>query len=319
MAVKKSKQKPKEKIVENKTCIICGETKSSSSTNNKFYANRNKLINDNFSICKECIENIGLENRIEDIHLLLRLMDIPFLPEKWDDCTSKDNTLIAYMGNKGVNLPKVKYKDKVLNEMHYIDSPNFNQVENILEFLILSSEEKMKNIERWGEAFTDSECYKMNKSVENNIEVTGRDDYQSIKSFERLARAEVQLDRAYANSNFKPTDIKSAEDVLNTVMKQAGLAFEQLTKTNSDSTLGTDIRDVIENYEPMPEALEPFDDVDRIGKYISRFLTKPLLRSIGRDNSDIKDEYEDIRSEIKDKKDQWLNKDKGDSDENTDS
>jgi hypothetical protein len=307
-------KKPKQE----KICIICGETKSSSPTNNKFYNNRNKFINEKFGICKECVEKIGLTNNLEDIHLLLRLMDLPFVPEKWDDCTAQENTLITYMGNKGINLPKVKYNNMTLNEMHYIDSPNFNQVNNVLEYLMVSSEEKMKNIERWGEAFNDAECYKMNKSVENNIKVTGRDDYQSIKSFERLARAEIQVDRAYANQVFKPTDIKSAEDSLNSIMKQAGLAFEQLTKTNSDSTLGTDIRDVIENYEPVPEAIAPFDDVDSIGKYITRFLMKPLLRSVGKDNSEIKDDYEEIKSEIKDRKNKWLNKNKDETDENED-
>lgn len=305
-------RKPKE----TKTCILCGEVKSSSSTNNKFYTHRNKFINEKFSVCKECVEKIGLSDDIEDIHLLLRLMDIPFIPEKWDDCTVQENTLVAYMGNKGVNLPKVKYQDKVLMDMHYVDSPNFSQVNNVLEYLMASSEEKMKNIEKWGESFNEAECYKMNKSVENNIKITGRDDYQSIKSFERLARAEVQVDRAYANQALKPNDIKNAEDNLNNVMKQAGLAFEQITKTNSDSTLGTDIRDVIENYEPVPEALPPFDDVDKIGKYIMRFLTKPLLRSIGKDSSDTKDDYAEIRDEIKDKKNKWLNQDKSDSDEN---
>lgn len=308
-------RKPKE----TKTCILCGEVKSSSATNNKFYTHRNKFINEKLSVCKECVEKIGLSDDMEDIHLLLRLMDIPFIPEKWDDCIAQENTLVAYMGNKGVNLPKVKYQDKVLMDMHYVDSPNFSQVNNVLEYLMTSSEEKMKNIEKWGESFNEAECYKMNKSVENNIKITGRDDYQSIKSFERLARAEVQVDRAYANQSLKPNDIKNAEDNLNNVMKQAGLAFEQITKTNTDSTLGTDIRDVIENYEPVPEALPPFDDVDKIGKYIMKFLTKPLLRSVGKDNSDTKDDYEEIRAEIKDKKNKWLNQDKSDFYENEDS
>ena len=305
-------RKPKE----TKTCILCGQVKSSSTTNNKFYTHRNKFINEKFGICKECVEKIGLTDDIEDVHLLLRLMDIPFIPDKWDDCIAQDNTLIAYMGNRGVNIPKVKYDDKVLMDMHYIDSPNFSQVNNVLEYLMASSDEKMKNIEKWGESFNDAECYKMNKSVENNIKITGRDDYQSIKSFERLARAEVQVDRAYATSGLKPNDIKSSEDNLNNVMKQAGLAFEQISKTNTDSTLGTDIRDVIENYEPVPEALPPFDDVDKIGKYIMKFLTKPLLRSVGKDTSETKDDYEKIRVEIKDKKNKWLNQDKSDTDEN---
>lgn len=308
-------RKPKEA----KTCILCGEVKSSSSTNNKFYTHRNKFINEQFGICKECVEKIGLTDNIDDVHLLLRLMDIPFIPDKWDDCTAQDNTLVAYMGNKGVNLPKVKYQDKVLMDMHYVDSPNFSQVNNILEYLMSSSEEKMKNIEKWGESFSEAECYKMNKSVENNIKVTGRDDYQSIKSFERVARAEIQVDRAYANTSFKPNDIKNAEDNLNNIMKQAGLAFEQITKTNTDSTLGTDIRDVIENYEPVPEALEPFDDVDKIGKYITKFLTKPLLRALGKDSSQTKDDYEEIREEIIEKKNKWLEQFKSDSNENEDS
>lgn len=288
-----------------KTCICCGEQKSCKSTNNKFYSHRNKFINDKFSICKECVEKIGLEDNMDDIHLLLRTMDLPFIPEKWEDCTSQENTLTAYMGNKGINLPKVKYENKVIMDMHYVDSPNFSEIQDVKSFLIQSSDEKMKNIERWGDGFNDNECYKMNKSVENNIKITGRDDYQSIKAFERVARAEIQVDRAYSDNTLKPNDRKNAEETLNTVMKQAGLLFEQMSKNNTDSTLGTDIRDIIENFEPVPEPTPPFDDVDNVGSYITKFLTNPLLRAIGKYNGKVVDEYEEIRKELKSRANKW--------------
>lgn len=93
------------------------------------------------------------------------------------------------MGNKGVNLPKVKYQDKVLIDMHYVDSPNFSQVNNVLEYLMASSRWKNEKTLKNGENLNDAECYKMNKSVENNIKIAICDDYQSIKKLGKSCKS----------------------------------------------------------------------------------------------------------------------------------
>lgn len=284
-----------------KTCIYCGEEKSSKPNNNKFYSHRNKFINDSFSVCKECVEKIGTEDNIDDIYLLMRLMNLPFIPEKWEDCTISDNTLLTYMSGKGINIPNVKYNDKVIMDMVYSDSPICNEVKDIQKYLVSSDEERLENVTKWGEHYTDAEYRKLNMSVENNIKVTGRDDYQSLRGFERVARAEIERDRAYANQSFKPNDKKAAEDNVTNMMKQAGLSYEQSANRSGEFDIGTDIRDIIENYRPVPEPINEFKDVDFISKYINRFFTIPMMRALGKDNSATRDDYEDIRKEILDR------------------
>lgn len=285
-----------------KLCIICGEKKSCKASGNKFYSHRNKFINDKFSICKECVETIGRVDDIEDIHLLMRLMDIPFIPEIYDGCTSTDNTLVTYVGNKGINIPKKKYNDKVLIEMKYADSPTCNQVTDVQAYVLATNGEKIENISKWGEGYTDNEYLKLNMSVENNIKVTSRDDYQSLRAFERVARAEIERDRAYSNQSLKPSDKKAAEDNVTNMMKQAGLSYDQVSRSASDTTLSEDIKSIIENYDPVPQAQGVFADPDKIGKYIDKFMTIPLLRSLGKNNSRTKDDFEEIKAEIKSRK-----------------
>ena len=93
MATKKTTTSKK---VETKKCLICGEDKSCSSSNNKFYKHWNKYYSDDVGFCKQCVEEVGLTNDIKEIHRLLRMMDMPLLHDKWNDCTSEENTLTSY-------------------------------------------------------------------------------------------------------------------------------------------------------------------------------------------------------------------------------
>ena len=298
MATSKKTSQPQkvEKVIETKTCITCGCEKHVG----KFYKKYNKYICDKFGVCKECIEKIGKSEDMTEVHRILRTLDIVFLPDRWEKCSSYENTLVTYIGNgRGINNPNAKIDGVNIVDMRYEDSPTYSPITDVDKYLISSDSERLENVAKWGEHYSQAEYLTLNKSVENNIKVTGRDDYQSIKNFERVARAEVERDRAYANSNLKPSDKKSAEDNVTNMMKQAGLSYEQTNRNTTDSTLGTDIRDIIEAYNPLPIATDEFKDVDNIGKYIFRFLTKPMMRAMGKDMSKTKDDYEEIRREIK--------------------
>lgn len=301
-----AKQNSTSPKVEEKTCLICGERKTSDGSNNKFYKHWNKYINDDFGFCKQCVENIGLKNDIKEVHRLLRLMDMPFIPEKWDECLSFDNTLVGYISNgKGLNNPRAKLNDKKIYDMRYEDSPTFNCVEDVEKFMASSDVEKIENINKWGEHYSQAEYMKLNASVDNNIKVTGRDDYQSLRGFERVARAEIERDRAYANESLKPNDKKSAEDNVTNMMKQAGLSYEQVSRASSDTTLPEDIKTILENYDPVPTAQGMFADADRIGKYINKFLLIPLKRAMGKDSSKTKDDFDEIKEDIKNRKNKF--------------
>lgn len=291
------------KTAETKRCIVCGHEKPSSGSNNKFYKHWNKYISDDLGFCKQCVEDIGKLNDIKEVHRLLRLMDMPFLPEKWEECTKSDNTLVAYIGSgKGLNNPRATIEGIKISDMRYEDSPMCKQVEDIDKFLISNDTEKLENINKWGEHYSQAEYMKLSASVENNIKVTGRDDYQSLRGFERVARAEIERDRAYANKDFKPNDKKAAEDNVTNMMKQAGLSYDQVSRSASDSVLPEDIKVILENYDPVPVAQGLFADPDGIGSYINRFLTTPLKRAMGKDSSKTKDDFEEIKSDIKSRK-----------------
>lgn len=295
------------KALETKHCLICGQEKPCNGSNNKFYKHWNDYIKDDYGFCKQCVEEIGLKNDIKEVHRLLRLMDMPFIPIKWQDCTTTDNTLVSYIGSgKGLNNPRATIEGVKIADMRYEDSPTYSVVKDVDKFLLGSDAEKLENINKWGEHYSQAEYMKMNASVDNNIKITGRDDYQSIKNFERVARAEVERDRAYANSGLKPSDKKSAEDNVTNMMKQAGLSYEQTTR-NSDSTLGTDIRDIIENFEPVDQPLDEYKDVDGMGTYFYKFVLKPMMRVMGKDASQTIDDYYEIKEDILRKKSQFAN------------
>ena len=294
MAAKKQSPQLKDKF-----CICCGEEKDVS----KFYKHTNKYLCDKVGVCKSCIEEIGKLNNMKEVHRVLRIMDIVFLPDRWENCTSSDNTLVTYIGNaKGINNPRASVDGVLISDMRYEDSPTCQQVEDVNKFLISSDEEAIENITRWGEHYTQAEYMKMNASVDNNIKVTGRDDYQSLKGFERVARAEIERDRAYANQALKPSDKKAAEDNVTNMMKQAGLSYDQVSRSSGDSTLPEDIKIIIENYDPVPVAQGLFADVDGIGKYIEKFLLIPLKRAMGKDSSKTKDDFKEIKDDIKKRK-----------------
>ncbi len=301
MAIKKtttkSTKKTEEKVVETKVCICCGETKPDNEGNSKFYKHKNRLLHDNFGICKQCIEEIGLKEDMKEVHRLLRLMDLPFIPSKWEACSSSANTLTTYIGSgKGLSNPKTIVDGKRITEMRYEDSADCNQVEDVVSYVMASDSERLENATRWGEHYTPMEHHKMNNSVENNVQVTGRDDYHSLKNFERVARAEVERDRAYADNKLKPSDKKTAEDNVSNMMKQAGLSSESSGK--SDTNIMDDIKYVVENFEPIPVPSQEYQDVDYFGQYIDRFFLKSAMRAMGKDNSPIKDDYEEIKKQI---------------------
>lgn len=299
---KAKKDSTSEKVLNNKLCICCGEEKDAS----KFYRHVNKYMCDKVGVCKACVEKVGYTNDMREVHRMLRTMDIVFLPDRWEACTSSDNTLTMYIGNgKGINNPKAKVEGVFISEMRYEDSPTCEQIEDVNKFLISSDVEKLENINKWGEHYSQAEYMKLNASVENNIKVTGRDDYQSMKNFERVARAEIERDRAYANDSLKPNDKKSAEDNVTNMMKQAGLSYEQNSIRTGDFDIGVDIRDIIENYDPVPTAQGEFKDADFISKYLNRFFTIPMMRALGKDNSQTRDDYDDIRKEILDRQEKY--------------
>lgn len=294
MAVKKKTSQSQSEDI--KTCIIC----DSEMKEKEFYKCRSNVISTSFSICKNCACREANQN-IESMHNILRLLDIPFIPEIYKECEGNDNMFSRYM--LLINNPRKKYDDgRTYAELRYCDSPTLEEVKDVDEYLLSSNDEMFENISKWGEHYSQAEYITLNKSVENNIKVTGRDDYQSIKNFERVARAEVERDRAYANASLKPSDKKSAEDNVTNMMKQAGLSYEQTSRSSTDSTLGTDIRDIIEDYNPIPIPSDEFKDVDFIGKYIYRFFTRPMMRAMGKDMTKTRDDYEEIRKEIKEKK-----------------
>lgn len=280
----KEKTEPKEEKI--LTCLICNEEGKQS----KFYKSRSVMIADNFSLCKKCVKKIIAEdkknNNIDNMLWMFRIMDFPFFQELWEECMYENDSLELYM--KKCSAPNGK-----LYHMKYKDGLDINVIG-------ASFSDRETNLGRWGSGFNDSECQKMNRIVDDYIKLTGKEDFKSIKDFERVARLEVTVDRVYASPNSKPNEIKQAEETLTSIMKEAGLTSDKMSSTNKASSLGEWI-DIFEIYDPISEPAEEFKDVDKMGYYIERFFYKNLMRASGKDNSKVSDEFEEITKELKEK------------------
>ena len=274
-----------------KTCICCGEVKSCKSTNNKFYSHRNKLINDKFSICKECVEKIGLEDNMADIHLLLRTMDLPFIPEKWEDCTSQENTLTAYMGNKGINLPKVKYDNKVIMDMNYVDSPNFSEIQDVEKYITNTNEVIREYKRRWGKNWAIDDYEDMELDLVDMIKQYGdnNNDYATKNTYINIILTKKLMLKAYEENDLGKGKDLSAR--LSQLMKEANLQVIDQKNKDDEFRLGVEI-DYAED-EPIIE--NPFfKDLDRFEFYWKTFIVKHFARFIGLDKSKVINDLEEM-------------------------
>ena len=279
-----------------KRCTACGEDKRPAID---FYLSRSKLYKFNdgrMPICKECLSSLFKElnakysDEVKALYHLCMLFDIYFdrdLVEKSsanNNFSDEDNLLKSYMKNVN-SLNQYKFKDSMSSDCIILDDSlleNKDKYEELETDTELSISITPKIRRRWGKGYSDEEYedleyfyeeYKRNLDYEN--------DFMKLELIKEMCTIKLIRDRAKRDRDYKTA--REYSDLLSKKMADADLKPSQRRQYGemAGETLGMDIREVIENYEPVNEVLPQFRDIDKLGMLIERTFLKPFARVYG--------------------------------------
>jgi hypothetical protein len=287
-----------------KKCLMCGELKKGKVD---FYISRSRLYKCNderMPICKTCLSKLYNElnskynNEIKSLYHLCMMFDIYFdldLAEKSSfqgDYETKDNLLRCYMKNVN-SLNQYKFKDSLSSDCVILDdrlleiknNEKENKTDDDLEYKI---EITPKVRRRWGKGYTDEEYEDLEyfyREYKDNIDY--ENDYMKLEIIKEMCTIKLIRDSAKRSGDFKTA--RDYSDLLSKKMTDADLKPSQRRQYGevAGETLGMDIREIIENYEPVNEPLEEFKDVDKLGMMIQKCFLKPFQKVFGLSSEEV--------------------------------
>ena len=286
MATKSTTKKVK--VEDLKTCLICDSEMKS----DKFYKHRNKLISDKYSICKNCAIREANKS-VEDMHNILRILDISFIPELYKECEGKENPFGHYlllMGN-----PKKRFDNgKLYSELTYSDSPTCQQVTDIDNYIFANNEKLGELYSLFGTTWSKEELLAMNKELDDMLVQYGgsRDNLSTLDLYSEIIQTKWLSKRAY-NSN----DIANGEKLSKLrqkLLKDNGLTLQDMKDKNNNEALGQKI-DLAEDRPIVPN--KKYYDIDGIW-YMFQKLIKHMERFRSIDKSSVDEDYEEMQEYV---------------------
>lgn len=285
MATKnKTTQSQTEKTTDNKICLIC----SSELKDKDFYKNRSVIIDNRFSICKNCAcreANVG----IKETHAVLRLLDIPFLPEVYKECEGNDNVFSRYM--LLINNPRKKHEDgRTLSELHYDDSPTLNEIIDVNEYIYKSDEQLYELKMLFGNNWNKNELIMMDKELNEMIVQYGgkREDMATMDLYCELIRLKWLARKQMDNGEIKTGKELVAER--NKMLKENGMTVQAMREKSSNESFGVEI-DYSEEEPIIPQ--KKYSDIDGVWFMFKKLITH-MERFRGLNKSDVDDDYKDL-------------------------
>lgn len=276
-----------------KMCTKCGNEKA---TNRDFYISRSRVYKFNdgrMPVCKECFSElfkelkIRHEDEVKALYHLCMMFDVYFNKELVDKASThenyseEDNLLKSYMKNVN-SLNQYKFKDSFSSDCIVLDD-SLLEVEKEIEVEI----EKEINVtpkirRRWGKGYSDEEYedleyfyeeYKDNLDYEN--------DFMKLELIKEMCTIKLIRDRAKKDRDYKTA--REYSDLLSKKMADADLKPSQRRQYGevAGETLGMDIKEIIENHEPVNEVLPQFKDIDKLGMLMQRTFLKPFAKVYG--------------------------------------
>lgn len=153
-------------------------------------------------------------------------------------------------------------------------------------------------IERWGKLDNDYEYIEREQDYNNLVRIKEpltlleqKRYVENVRLYQRL-RSEIE--------GGKPTDIKALKTTYAQDLKELGLDIEN--EKSKEKSVGQRIEEYERN-APIPDIGKEFDDVDRIGFYINKFLFLPIKKMFNQaSDKDLEDLYktDDPELEVKD-------------------
>lgn len=264
------------------TCIKCGKTRASSS----FYSNRNDMIHPNFSVCKDCVkEHYDTVKNIEALHDILRLLDAPFILERWQFVmnSEKQDKLGDYLRqiNSLPNWKGLKYKDST--------KVGGAEIETTEDLLMQTDVVFQDNVKFWGNKKYSVDDYDfLNEVYAELCQDRKPNSFTTKNAYKNIARTQLQAQKALESGNSGEYD--KLMKTLSTLMGDANVKPTQTAGENSGlASWGEWVRRV-EEQRPVLAPTAEFEDVDGIERYIKKFFTKHFNRVFGLDNSPVSDD-----------------------------
>lgn len=270
-------------------CICC----SSEMHERQFYRGRSNVIDTaRYSVCKGCAQRLGNQD-IETFHEVLRILNIPFIPEEYRESKLKDNPTSHYLVI--LNNPRKRHGNGVqYQDLRYSDSPTLQQITNVDEYTIADDEKLTKLAARFGDKWTPEELTEMDKELDEMIVQYGgsKDDLPTVDLYSSLVLFRWLSMNAYNNG-----DVKTGNDMIKTrakLMKDNGMTLQDMRdKVNMDS-LGVKI-DLAEDRPIVPS--KKYHDVDGIW-FMFKKLVKHMERFVGADKSMVDEDYKEMQEYV---------------------
>lgn len=281
MATKTSTSKVEKQL---KTCLIC----SSEMKDVEFYKSRSEIIDNRFSICKNCACRIA-NNSMQGFHKILMYLDIPFLPELYKEVEGEANIFSAYMLR--VNNPKKKYEDgRKLSELKYDDSPTLEQVVDVDTYIYASDEQMSDLKDIFGDWWQKEQLFAMNKKLDKMFLQYGgdRDDMPKMDLYCEIIRLEFMSMARYANGDMK--EGKALSDARQKLLKDNGMNVQAMRDKKNNDSIGERI-DWVE-YEPILPS-KKYYDIDGI-MFMWQKLIDQLCRFKGWNKKPVDDDAKEM-------------------------
>lgn len=275
---------------ERKKCITCNKEHESSSG---FYiASNTKIFKDGrVPVCKDCVKEYLSSSDMEDIYMILRIIDRPFLEDTWNDSIHSDkDTAGEYMRMLGIRQNRNKrWKDSI-----YFSNVKTSEQDDIsTEYNIDALKEK------YGYGYPDNEYLLFEKKysqLESSFQLltTMHEEY-----FKEYCINKVKETLAKARGEFK--EAKEWAAMVKDVAEAGKLKPSQMSKADLSAGLdgfGQLARIVDEKKELMPLlpkfTQQPKDKVDIVlWLYINYIRDLKGMNEVG--YKDIWDFYEKRR------------------------
>ena len=270
------------------TCILCNFQGKST----YFYKNRNSLLDEHYSLCKNCATREGNVS-IERTQEVLRLLNIPFIPELYKESEGKENVFGNYL--LLVNNPKKKYDNgKNMSDLVYSDSPIHEEITDVDSYIYANNEKLGELYSLFGTTWTKQELLAMNHELDEMIIQYGgsRDDLAIIDLYSEIVQTKWLSKKAY-NTN----DILNGEKLSKlrqNLLKNNGLSLQDMKEKQNNQSFGVEI-DYVEDEPIIPN--KKYHDIDGINYMFQKFI-KHMERFIKVDKTSVDEDYEEMQNYV---------------------
>lgn len=275
-------------------CVSC----SAVMPTRNFYKGRGEVVdNGTYSICKSCANRLGGIS-LENLHQILRILDIPFLPNIYYEARQKENPVSYYFTL--INNPKKLHDNGIpMIDLRYSDSPtrDFVLSDDDIDPKEITKEElasfsRLRGL--FGSNWSNKELLEMDEELDEMIVQYGgsREDFPTIDLYSHLVRLRWLSNKAYDEG-----DVKAGSEIMksrNTLLSQNGMSLKDVRSKNQNDSLGTRI-DMAEDRPIVPD--KKYKDVDGIWQMF-QYLIKHMERLIGVNKSSVDDDYHEMSAYV---------------------